>query len=137
MSTLLRESVSSEKRLLVACARPVVGADVAREIRELCAAPLDWEFVVNTSPVNSILPLVRRDIFAIAFGLGRANRVERLTKGARANALRCLSLTAELIKMMELLRESGVQALPYKGPVLAVDAYGDVALREFEDLDII
>ena len=27
--------------------------------------------------------------------------------------------------------------MPYKGPVLAVQAYGDVALREFEDLDII
>ena len=31
----------------------------------------------------------------------------------------------------------GVSATPYKGPVLATQAYGDVALREFSDLDII
>lgn len=137
MNSPARESVSPEKRLLVACARTVVEPAVAQEIRELCAAPLDWEFVVNTSAVNSILPLVARNIGAIASDLAPANHLERLTKGARANALRCLSLTAELIKVMELLRASGVQAMPYKGPVLAVDAYGDVALREFEDLDII
>jgi hypothetical protein len=137
MSSLLRESVSPEKRLLVACARTVVEPAVAREIREICAGPLDWEFVVNTSAVNSILPLVARNIGAIAADLAPADHWERLTKGARANALRCLSLTAELIKVTDLLRESGVQAMPYKGPVLAVDAYGDVALREFEDLDII
>jgi hypothetical protein len=137
MSSPARESVSPEKKLLVACARTVVEPAVAREIRELCAGPLDWEFVVNTSAVNSILPLVARNISAVASDLVPANHLERLTKGARANALRCLSLTAELIKVMELLRASGVQAMPYKGPVLAVDAYGDVALREFEDLDII
>jgi hypothetical protein len=137
MSVPAGEFVSPEKRLLVACARTVVEPGVAREIRELCALPLDWEFVVNTSAVNSILPLVARNIAAIASDLVPANHLERLTKGARANALRCLSLTAELIKVMELLRESGVQAMPYKGPVLAVDSYGDVALREFEDLDII
>jgi hypothetical protein len=137
MSSPVRESVSSEKRLLVACARTVVEPAVAQEIRELCAGPLDWEFVVNTSAVNSILPLVARNIAAVAADLVPANHLERLTKGARANALRCLSLTAELIKVMELLRAGGVQAMPYKGPVLAVDAYGDVALREFEDLDII
>ena len=63
--------------------------------------------------------------------------LERLKKGARANALRCLCLTAELIKIMDLSARSGVQAMPYKGPVLAVEAYGDVTLREFDDLDII
>ncbi len=137
MSSPAHEFVSPEKRLLVACARMVVEPAVARDIRELCAAPLDWEFVVNASAVNSILPLVARNIAATATDLVPANHLERLTKGARANALRCLSLTAELIKLMDLLRASGVQAMPYKGPVLAVDAYGDVALREFEDLDII
>jgi hypothetical protein len=137
MNTSARESASAEKRLLVACARTEIDPGAEREIRELCAAPLDWEFVVNTSAVNSILPLVARNISAIASDLIPANHLERLTKGARANALRCLSLTAELIKVMDLLRGSGVQAMPYKGPVLAVDAYGDVALREFEDLDII
>jgi hypothetical protein len=129
--------VSPEKRLLASCARLTVEPPIAREIRELCAAPLDWEFVVNEAAVNSILPLVARQISAVAADIAPPDQIERLTKAARSNALRCLTLTAELIKIMDLLREAGIQAMPYKGPVLAVQAYGDVALREFEDLDII
>jgi hypothetical protein len=128
---------SPEKRLLVACARTIVEPPVVEEIRELCAAATDWEFLVNESAVNSILPLVARNISAAATDIAPARHVDRLTKGARANALRCLSLTAELIRIVDLLHAAGVQAMPYKGPVLAVDAYGDVTLREFEDLDII
>lgn len=129
--------LSPEKRLLVACARTAAGPKIADEIRELCAGPLDWEFVVNESAVNSILPLVARHVAALSADLAPAERVDRLAKGARANALRCLTLTAELIRIIELLRARGVQPIPYKGPVVAQQAYGDVALREFEDLDIV
>ena len=129
--------VSPEKRLLVACARTAAKPKIADQIRELCAGPLDWEFVVNESAVNSILPLVARHVAAFAADLAPRERVDRLTKGARANALRCLTLTAELIRLVELLRARDVQPIPYKGPVVAQQAYGDVALREFEDLDII
>ena len=129
--------VSLEKRLLVACARTTAAPPIAQEIRELCAAPLDWEFVVNEAAVNSILPLVARHIPAVAADIAPAHQIERLTKAARANALRCLTLTAELIRITDLLKAAGVQAMPYKGPVLAAQAYGDVAMREFEDLDII
>jgi hypothetical protein len=137
MTSSSSQLASPEKRLLVACARTTVEPPVAAEIRELSAAALDWEFVVNESAVNSILPLVARNISAVATEIAPAKHVERLTRGARANALRCLSLTAELIRIVDLLRAAGVQAMPYKGPLLAVDAYGDVTLREFEDLDII
>jgi hypothetical protein len=137
MTSSSSQLASPEKRLLVAGARTKVEPPVVDEIRELCAAALDWEFLVNESAVNSILPLVARNISAVAADIAPAKHVERLTKGARANALRCLSLTAELIRVIDLLHGAGVQAMPYKGPVLAVDAYGDVTLREFEDLDII
>jgi hypothetical protein len=137
MTSSSSQLASPEKRLLVACARTKVEPPAADTIRELCAGALDWEFVVNESAVNSILPLVARNISAVAADIAPAKPVDRLLKGARANALRCLSLTAELIKITDLLRASGVQPMPYKGPVLAVDAYGDVTLREFEDLDII
>jgi hypothetical protein len=126
-----------EKRLLVCCARMTAEPSIAEEIRKLCAAPLDWGFVVNEAAVNSILPLVARQISALAAEIAPPTQIERLAKAARANALRCLTLTAELIKITDLLREAGVQAMPYKGPVLAVQAYGDVALREYEDVDII
>jgi hypothetical protein len=48
-----------------------------------------------------------------------------------------LALTAELFRVLEALESRGVCATPYKGPVLAAQAYGDAAMRQFADLDII
>ena len=131
------EPVSSEKQLLIACARTAAAPPVVDEIRRLCASPLDWEFVVSEAAVNSILPLVARQIAAVAADLAPPSQLDRLTKAARANALRCLTLTAELLEIINLLRALSIQAMPYKGPIIAAQAYGDVAVREFEDLDLI
>lgn len=126
-----------EKRLLVCCARTRLEPPSGEEIRRLAATPLDWDFLLTSAAENSILPLLARQLSAAAADLVPPNQLERLKNGARANALRCLVLTAELIKLMDLFHAQGIQAMPYKGPVLAVQAYGDVTLREFDDLDII
>ena len=62
---------------------------------------------------------------------------ENLKASVRANVGHSLTLTAELIALLDLFRSKNILAIPYKGPVLAVQAYGDLTLREFEDLDII
>jgi hypothetical protein len=126
-----------EKRLLVGCARTRIEPRIAQEIRELAAAPLDWDFLLTAAAENSILPLLARQLSAAAADIVPLSQLDRLKNGARANAMRCLVLTAELIKIMELFQSQGIQAMSYKGPVLAVQAYGDVTLREFDDLDIV
>jgi hypothetical protein len=46
-------------------------------------------------------------------------------------------MAVELCDLLRLFREQGIRALPFKGPALALRLYGDVALREFGDLDIL
>ena len=53
------------------------------------------------------------------------------------HAWRSLTLTRELSELIEALVARGVDALPYKGPALAVVAYGNPTLRQFVDLDIL
>lgn len=43
----------------------------------------------------------------------------------------------ELFEVLDALSDAGVFAIPFKGPVLAQSAYGDVSLRAFRDLDIL
>jgi hypothetical protein len=54
-----------------------------------------------------------------------------------AIAGRNLLLTDELLKLLNLLRDQGIRALPFKGPTLAWAAYGNLSLRHFYDLDIL
>jgi hypothetical protein len=50
---------------------------------------------------------------------------------------RNLELAGELIRISRLLECEGICALPYKGPTLALQAYGDLSARQFEDLDLL
>jgi putative nucleotidyltransferase-like protein len=126
-----------EKRLLIACARTRVTPQLTQRIREIVAAPLDWDFLIAAAAENSVLPLLARNLPVAAPGFFSPAQMERLTSASRAAGIRSLQLSAELIRVVDALRAGNVLALPYKGPVVAVQAYGDLALREFEDLDII
>ena len=46
-------------------------------------------------------------------------------------------MTTQLLQTMKLLEENGYQALSFKGPSLAIKAYGDITLRQYVDLDIL
>jgi hypothetical protein len=129
--------VCPERRLLICCARTRIEPRIAQEIRKLAAAPPDWDFLIQAAAENSILPSVARQLASAAADLVPPAQLDRLKNADRANAMRCLLLTAELIKIMGLFRAQGIEAIPYKGPLLAVEAYGDVTMREFEDLDIV
>ncbi len=52
-----------------------------------------------------------------------------------ANVSRNEFLAKELVKVNQLLEENGVEVLNWKGPTLALQAYGDLALRQFQDID--
>ncbi|MGD0428467.1 MAG: nucleotidyltransferase family protein [Candidatus Acidiferrales bacterium] len=128
---------SLEKQLLVCCARTSLTPEGAAKIREILAGPLDWDFLLWEAEENSVSPLLERHLSAVAPSAAPAAAQEQLKKTCRANTVRCLYLTAELINILRLFQAQSIPTIPYKGPVLAAQAYGDVALREFEDLDII
>ena len=126
-----------EKLLLVCCARTQITPEIAATIRKILAGPLDWDYLLWEAEENSIAPLLQRHLSAVAPGVAPPAAQEQLKKTCRANTVRCLYLTAELIHILRLFQSQNIPVIPYKGPVLAAQAYGDFALREFEDLDII
>ena len=123
--------------MLVCCARTKLTPEVATAIREILVGPLDWDYLLWEAEENSITPLLGRHLSAVAPDAAPAAAQEQLKNTCRANTVRCLYLTAELINILRLFQSQNIPAIPYKGPIVAAQAYGDVALREFEDLDII
>ena len=126
-----------EKQLLVCCARTQITPEIAAGIRKILAGQLDWDYLLWEAEENSITPLLERHLAAVAPGAAPPAAQQQLKKTCRANTVRCLYLTAELFNILRLFQSQNIPAIPYKGPVLAAQAYGDIALREFEDLDII
>lgn len=110
---------------------------MADEIRALIGGALDWDFVFSAAAENAIGLLLGRQVCACAEDVVPPKHLARLKNVIRGGVVRSLALTAELIRFVDALEAGGVQAIPYKGPILSAQAYGDVALRVFEDLDIV
>jgi hypothetical protein len=51
--------------------------------------------------------------------------------------MRNLALTGELVKAIRLFQEAGIPVLTFKGPVLAMQLYQELGLRQFADVDIL
>ncbi len=59
--------------------------------------------------------------------------LDRLLGAFRDISVSNLRMTGELVRLLNLFEDHGIVAIPYKGPTLAALAYGNLALREFED----
>lgn len=72
---------------------------------------------------------------------GMADPDRDFLRAARAVALTAvagnLRRIAELHRVLEVLGSAQVPALALKGPALAVQAYGDVSLRSYDDVDVL
>lgn len=126
-----------EKELLVCCARTRIDSGTTETIRRLVGGRLDWSLLLREAAENSVTPLLCRQLPGAAKDLLSSDRLDQLKGQSRTLAIRNLVLAGELVTLIDRFKSAGVEAIPYKGPVLAVQAYGDVALREFEDLDIV
>ncbi len=102
-----------------------------RDVREI----QDWPGVVGLAQAHGLVPLLRRGLTGLSGVPGRA--AETLTASARKSARRSFGLASELVGALDVLRSNGIEALPLKGATLAVAAYGDPALRDYGDIDIL
>ncbi len=127
---------SAEARLVVACIRRECGAqDAAAEPPIVADGALDWPRVAAIAGNHGVLPLVYRRLRRTA-GVA-PDRLERLRTEFYGNALSNLHMARELARIATALEAAGVAAIAFKGPLLALAAWGDVSLRQFNDLDLL
>lgn len=86
---------------------------------------------------HAVLPLVYRQLDQHSADLVPADYLSKLKTHYLENSARNTLLAAELCRLVTLFAGAGIEAIPYKGPVLALFAYDNLALRRFVDLDVI
>jgi hypothetical protein len=129
--------MTPEFQTLLACARTRLEAIHASSIESAIRGRFDHARLLSLATAHAVTPLVHRSLKATCWeDLPTGFRTE-LEGRVTGNAGRSRFLTAELIRLLEDFEGAGIRAVPFKGPALAVSAYGDIALREFTDLDIL
>jgi hypothetical protein len=128
----------AEINLLLRCVRIALGTDGAEGIAQQLKDPVDWVYIEQTAYQHGVMPLMFRGLRAIQKDCGvPADVLRRLEHAFTVNAARNTYLFRELIGLLALFEANDIPALPFKGPALAMWLYGDTAMRQSGDLDVL
>ncbi|MEO6723818.1 MAG: nucleotidyltransferase family protein [Blastocatellia bacterium] len=100
-------------------------------------ASIDWTTAADEASYHGVVPQLWWFLQQFDSDAVPSHLRESLHHSFQNNLRRNLILTGELWRIIEMLKADGISAIPFKGPTLAMLAYGDLAWREFTDLDIL
>lgn len=130
---MTNQKLSNDIQLIIESCKTDKSQD---KIQDKISQIKNWQEFINLSTSHGVLPLVYHTL---------KNYQENIPKDifqqiklinldiVKQNML----MTSELIKVMKLLEENDIEAIAFKGPTLAQIAYGDITLRQYNDLDIL
>jgi Uncharacterised nucleotidyltransferase len=129
--------LSPEDRILLYCSAAGVEASQEKKVPEALNQVAAWQYLRQAAWHHGIFPSLYCCLSHVAPDVLPPAFLQEIQDLYRAHAQRNLKITRELLRLLALLENHGLAALPFKGPVLAQVAYGDVTLRQFVDLDLL
>jgi hypothetical protein len=126
-----------ELRLILACLRLTPNGQEAQRIEKLSQTKLSWPDFLWGVDHHRVAPLVYVNLSRYAAKTVPASILSELRSRFEKNAQRALANTAELVRLYKLFHENGIPVIPLKGSVLALQVYGDLALRHAGDIDLL
>ena len=103
-------------------------------LRSLIKHDLDWDYLLSLAYAHGLLPLLHKHI---ATDLVPPQILSRLKRESVANSQNVLHLTGKQLRIYKLFKENNVPVAPFKGPLLAQMAYGEMSLRQAGDIDLL
>jgi hypothetical protein len=120
--------------LLLSLARTVPDAERAHAIVN---AGVDWRAFLDLAARHGVRPMVYKSLLVTCW-----DRVPEDVQGDWEDAYRAITgrnrfATGELLRINSVFGSAGLPLVSLKGPALGEMTYGDFALREFGDLDLL
>jgi hypothetical protein len=141
LEPLLREklpfhgkSLKHEWRFLCVCASPAASQDA---LVSACVAVKDWELLLQLAEEHGVLGLLSKRLAPARHESVPLSVREMLRTRMRSQHLFVLGLTADLFQILEEFNRNAIEAILVKGPIVSLLAYGDPAIRNYGDLDLL
>ena len=128
-----RDAVSEEWAALLECASP--RADFAR-LGELLHT-VSWPALFTMAEEHGVIALLAAALRRFDDQIAPPDIAQKIREYHRAQVLSAMKMTAELFRLVDLFRATGLETVLVKGPTLAMRAYGDTGSRIFGDLDFL
>jgi hypothetical protein len=127
---------SVEFALLLACCAAGDPGSSGPDREALIARLIDWPRLIRLAEHHGVTPLLFQALRNATDSVPPAI-LDELRNRYQHIARKNLEFTKELFRVLECLEAHAIPAIPLKGPVLAETVYGDLALRDFSDLDVL
>ncbi|HEU4510763.1 MAG TPA: nucleotidyltransferase family protein [Pyrinomonadaceae bacterium] len=116
-----------EDNLILRVARRGCAADLVQQ-------PLNWDYLFATASAHGLLPLLHKHV---GMDLIPPHARNHLKRQSVSNTQAVLHLISKQIRVLNLFRENKVPVATFKGAVLSQMAYGEIALRQAGDIDLL
>lgn len=128
---------SAEAQLLLCCARLGLGHGAVTEANALLAQAIDFAALIQLATLHRVLPLLYWSFQAQTLPQVPQSVHQHMLQCSRVNTLNNMMLAKKLTELLATLDTAGIQAIPFKGPILAQVAYQNLSLRQMGDLDLL
>jgi hypothetical protein len=125
----------AEWQLLTSLARGAIAAPPTDAVQSLVAS-VRWDAFISLAASHGLLALSAHHLLRADFPIPEDVR-ERLLDWRRRISIEGLHLAAALGRLVGQMDAAGIPCIPYKGPVLAAQVYGDLTLRHSGDVDLL
>jgi hypothetical protein len=133
----MRTPVDSEPNVILQCARVFFAPGQSTGLHHVLAEPQDWQALERSAEDHCVLPLVATVLIQQGGTMVPDEVLQRLRRSLLCLTQNNLAWSTEWQRILRLLTEAGIPAVSFKGPALALVAYGNLGLREFHDLDLL
>jgi len=102
----------------------------------LLAQPVRWQPLFALADHHRVQSLLGQALSRLDDAVP-CDAMQVIGQNCQANLRKALLLSRELISIVDHLAALGIEVMPYKGPALAELLYGDIALRQAGDIDLL
>ncbi|HVN18236.1 MAG TPA: nucleotidyltransferase family protein [Dongiaceae bacterium] len=129
-------SLDNEWAVLRSACSPVYSEEKTRRIRALLTSQNQWPTLFDLADRHGVQPILAQALFSVQ-DLVPAQELANLRKSYESNLHKALFLSREFVRIVDCLSQAGIEFMPYKGLALAQTIYGDIALRQPGDIDLL
>lgn len=121
--------------LLAACSQ-ISRREKTERLRQLACKPIRWKLLFDLADRHGTRPLLHQALGDLEAAVP-PEEMSALRQSYQTNLHKALFLSRELIRIVDRLSSAGIEVMPYKGLALAELVYGDIALRQAGDIDLL
>ncbi len=127
----------TEVELILSCSRTRLDNRLTDHVLSLLKEEIDWDDVIRIAVAHRVMPLLFINLQKTHSRSIPQTTLKKLKTYYYTNLQHSLTIAGELVELIALFQEKNISFIPFKGPALAESVYGDSALRQFADLDIL